>query len=71
MLRYLKKCWLENRRKARKVNRKMSRKQSQIEAWLSNSHSIEDIERKQRMLARAGEDMTRLDQLVHKGRIWE
>ena len=71
MLKYLKKCWLENCRKARKVNRKMSREQRQIEAWLSNSYSLEDIERKQRMLTRAGEDMTRLEDLLHRGRIWE
>jgi len=71
MLKYLKKCWQENCRKARKVNHKISRKQRQIEEWLSNSHSIEEIERKQRMLTRAGEDMTKLDQLIHRGRIWE
>jgi hypothetical protein len=71
MLKYLKKCWLENCRKARECDRKMSREQRQIEAWLSNSYSLEDIERKQRMLTHAGDDMTKLNQLIHRGHIWE
>lgn len=72
MLKYLKKWLLENKRKARACNRNMlSAKQRQIEEWLSNSHSIEEIERKQRMLTRAGEDMTRLEQLLYQGHIWK
>ena len=72
MIKYLKKCWQENKLKARECNRNMlSAKQRQVEEWLSNSHSLEEIERKQRMLTRAGEDMTKLDQLIHRGYIWE
>ena len=72
MIKYLRKCWQENKQKARECNRNMlSAKQRQVEEWLSNSHSLEEIERKQRMLTRAGEDMTKLDQLIHRGYIWE
>ena len=72
MIKYLKKCWQENKLKARECNRNMlSANQRQVEEWLRNSHSLEEIERKQRMLTRAGEDMTKLDQLIHRGYIWE
>jgi hypothetical protein len=72
MIKYLKKCWQENKQKARECNRNiLSAKQRQVEEWLSNSHSLEEIERKQRMLTRAGEDTTKLDQLIHRGYIWE
>ena len=68
MLRLFKKYWLENKRRARTVNRKMTAKQRQIEAWLSNSNSLEEIERKQRLLTRAGDDLTKLEEYYYRGK---
>ena len=68
MLRLFKKYWLENKRQARTVNRKMTAQQRQIEAWLSNSDSLEEIERKQRLLTRAGDDLTKLEEYYYRGK---
>ena len=68
MLRLFKKYWLENKRRARTVNRKMTAQQRQIEAWLSNSDSLEEIERKQRLLTRAGDDLTKLEEYYYRGK---
>ena len=68
MLRLFKKSWLENKRQARTVNRKMTAQQRQIEAWLSNSDSLEEIERKQRLLTRAGDDLTKLEEYYYRGK---
>ena len=68
MLRLFKKYWLENKHRARAVNRKMTAQQRQIEAWLSNSDSLEEIERKQRLLTRAGDDLTKLEEYYYRGK---
>jgi len=68
MLKLFKKYFSDSFRRARAVNRNMTAKQRQIEAWLSNSYSLEEVERKQRLLTRAGEDLTKLEEYIYKGK---
>lgn len=68
MLKQVKEYFKANKNQARSVNRKMTAKQRQIEAWLSNSSSLEEIERKQRLLTRAGDDLTKLEEYLYQGK---
>lgn len=68
MLKQVKEYFKASKNQARSVNRKMTAKQRQIEAWLSNSSSLEEIERKQRLLTRAGDDLTKLEEYLYRGK---
>ena len=68
MLKQVKEYFKANKNQARSVNRKMTAQQRQIEAWLSNSDSLEEIERKQRLLTRAGDDLTKLEEYYYRGK---